>query len=151
MPLLQSFRANTHGGVMIDLPRISPPITTLDHQPNNSTSNYPSSTPSTSLPSFAAFKEHATTRTDDVDGPEIAPMSSRLSCHSCTKLQPWVRDVAVAVAELDESVQTYCNKSVTRVGQPCHTDDRSIIVGSFLSWMVSLTHVGRALRFQMTT
>lgn len=126
MPLLQSFRANTNGGVMVDLPRISPPITALDHQPsNNSTTNYPVSTPSTSLPSFAAFKEHAATRTDDVDGPEIAPMSSRLSCHSCTKLQPWVRDVAVAVAELDESVQTYCNKSVNRVSDTSALNDRS--------------------------
>ncbi|KAF2172190.1 hypothetical protein M409DRAFT_17430 [Zasmidium cellare ATCC 36951] len=97
-----------------DRPRISPPINTntLDHAA--AAANQPVSTPSTSLPSFAAFQEHTTTRTDDVDGPEIAPMSSRLSCHSCTKLQPWVRDVAVAVAELDESVQTYCNKSVNR-------------------------------------
>jgi hypothetical protein len=33
----------------------------------------------------------------------------------CSNLKPMVRDVAVAVAELDEAVQTYCNKSVTRV------------------------------------
>ncbi|KAK4508151.1 hypothetical protein PRZ48_001889 [Zasmidium cellare] len=97
-----------------DLPSISPPINNNHSFDHIAASNQPVSTPSTSLPSFAAFKEHATARPDDVDGPEIAPMSSRLSCQSCTKLQPWVRDVAVAVAELDESVQTYCNKTVNR-------------------------------------
>lgn len=50
-----------------------------------------------------------------MDGPEIAPMASRLSCHSCNELQPMVQEVANAVAELDENVQAYCNRPVTRV------------------------------------
>ncbi|KAK3675213.1 hypothetical protein LTR78_004722 [Recurvomyces mirabilis] len=68
-----------------------------------------------SLPSFASFQKH-TTRTDDadVDGPEIAPMAARLPCNTCTQLGPMVRNVAIAVAELDENVQMYCNKAVTR-------------------------------------
>ena len=68
----------------------------------------------TSLPSFASFQEHAN-RTDDPDEVEIAPMSSRLSCYLCTKLKPLLREAAIAVAELDENVQSYCNKSATRV------------------------------------
>jgi len=71
---------------------------------------------STSLPSFAAFQAHAS-RFDDpeVEGPEIAPMSSRLACNLCTRLKPMVQEVAIAVAELDESVQSYCSGSVNRV------------------------------------
>lgn len=47
-------------------------------------------------------------------------MSSRLSCDSCTKLKPMVREVAIAVADLDDNVQTYCNKSATRVRDSLH-------------------------------
>ena len=63
-------------------------------------------------------------------------MSSRLeACYTCTKLKPMVRDVAVAVAELDENVQLLCNKSVTRVSirSPIEKIYRSTAVfGSYL-------------------
>lgn len=100
---------------MPDLPRLSPA-----YENQHSRTLQTPTQPHNSLPSFASFSEHAATRSDDpdVDGPEIAPMASRLSCYLCTKLQPMVRDVAIAVAELDEHVQAYCNKSVTRVS--CH-------------------------------
>jgi hypothetical protein len=64
---------------------------------------------------------------DEPDEVEIAPMSARLSCYLCSNLKPMVRDVAVAVAELDEAVQTYCNKSVTRVSLKSST----VLVTSF--------------------
>ena len=111
MPRLQSLRTN-YGGVMTDLPRISTPYPPVSaHALENQTSHpqHP-----TSLPSFASFSEQAS-RTDDPDEVEIAPMSARLSCYSCNKLTPLIREVAIAVAELDENVQQYCNKSVTRV------------------------------------
>lgn len=104
--------------VMTDLPKIS--TTYSANSVNVSESQTYSSAQSlrtqqtTSLPSFASFQEHAS-RTDDPDEVEIAPMSSRLSCYLCTKLKPMVRDVATAVAELDENVQTYCHRSITRV------------------------------------
>jgi hypothetical protein len=99
---------------MLDLPRIPSyvPSATQTQPHNAAEGSY--TKPTTSLPSFASFQEHAS-RTDDPDEVEIAPMSSRLSCYMCSKLKPMVRDVAIAVAELDENVQTYCNQSVTRV------------------------------------
>lgn len=72
-------------------------------------------TTTTSLPSFASFQEQTSRSEDpDVEGPEIAPMSSRLSCYQCTKLKPVVRDVAMAVMEFEETIQTYCKRAVTR-------------------------------------
>lgn len=68
----------------------------------------------TSLPPFSSIQEHAS-RVDEPDEVEIAPMSARLSCYQCTKLEPLIREVAVAVAELDELVQTSCRDTVTRV------------------------------------
>lgn len=97
------------------MPRIAPayaarPLETQSHESSHSAHAHP-----TSLPSFASFQESAN-RTDEPDeGPEIAPMSSRLSCYQCNRLKPMVQDVAIAAAELDEAVQTHCNRSVTRV------------------------------------
>ena len=68
----------------------------------------------TSLPSFASLSEHAN-RTGEPDEMEIAPMSARLSCHSCNQLTPLLRDVALAVAELDDYAQQMSNKVFTRV------------------------------------
>ena len=103
---------------MIDLPSIAPAYTgqssASQSYGTSGTSQSSRSQHTTSLPSFASFHEHAT-RTEDPDEVEIAPMSSRLSCYLCTKLKPMVREVAIAVAELDENVQLYCNKSATRV------------------------------------
>ena len=104
-----------------DLPTISSGYSAQVHE--SQSYNYNSHTPrpqshqTTSLPSFASFQEHAN-RIDDAEEVEIAPMSARLSCYLCTKLKPLVRDVAIAVAEIDENVQSYCNMSVTRVR--CH-------------------------------
>ncbi|KAI6822435.1 hypothetical protein KC332_g8768 [Hortaea werneckii] len=69
-----------------------------------------------SLPSFATFSEHTANRKDDpdVDGPEIAPMASRLSCHSCNKLKPQLRELALAAAEVDENVQNVFNRPLIR-------------------------------------
>ncbi|KAI6875981.1 hypothetical protein KC338_g521 [Hortaea werneckii] len=74
------------------------------------------STTHQSLPSFATFSEHAANRKDDpdVDGPEIAPMASRLSCHSCNKLKPQLRELALAAAEVDENVQNVFNRPLIR-------------------------------------
>lgn len=103
---------------MTDLPRISPAYNTSvnDAKRYNTGSQTPRSQSqhTTSLPSFATFQEHAG-RIDDPEEVEIAPMSARLSCSLCTKLKPLVRDVAIAVAEIDENVQSFCNKSVNRV------------------------------------
>ncbi|KAI7197687.1 hypothetical protein KC363_g9 [Hortaea werneckii] len=72
-----------------------------------------------SLPSFATFSEHTANRKvdPDVDGPEIAPMASRLSCHSCNKLKPQLRELALAAAEVDENVQNVFNRPLIRVRQ----------------------------------
>ncbi|KAI7461288.1 hypothetical protein KC357_g8766 [Hortaea werneckii] len=69
-----------------------------------------------SLPSFATFSEHTANRKvdPDVDGPEIAPMASRLSCHSCNKLKPQLRELALAAAEVDENVQNVFNRPMIR-------------------------------------
>ncbi|KXT16826.1 hypothetical protein AC579_6793 [Pseudocercospora musae] len=93
----------------IDLPRGSAPSNTLPpDQPYGKTP----SIPTTSLPSFASLKEHSAARNEDVDGPEISSMSSRLSCDFCVKLRPLLQDVADAVAELDQSVRAICNPSL---------------------------------------
>lgn len=70
-----------------------------------------------SLPSFATFSEHTAARVNDpdVDGPAMAPMASRMTCNSCNKMRSMMREVAVAVSELDELVQHYCNGSAQRV------------------------------------
>ena len=99
--------------VDLDLPRLSPMLQVSDRKMVRQSS----SQVATSLPSFASFSEHAATRSDeaDADGPEIAPMASRLPCSLCTKLQPMVQEVAVAIAELDENIQLYSNRPVTKV------------------------------------
>lgn len=114
--LLSSFCLLTRDG-MEDLPRLSPVYNSVKtnghsyHQGHHTALQQPPS-----LPSFASFEEQAT-RSDDaeVDGPEIAPMAARLSCYVCAELRPMVHDVAVAAAELDENVQSHCNKAITRV------------------------------------
>ncbi|KAK3114843.1 hypothetical protein LTR53_006423 [Teratosphaeriaceae sp. CCFEE 6253] len=113
--LLPSFCLLTGDG-MEDLPRISPVYIAV--KPEAQLYRHGYQTPSQtvpSLPSFASFEEQAS-RPDEaeVDGPEIAPMAARLSCYLCSKLEPIVRDVAIAAAELDENVQSHCNKAVTR-------------------------------------
>ncbi|KXT06038.1 hypothetical protein AC578_1336 [Pseudocercospora eumusae] len=93
-----------------DLPRGPAASNTL---PSDQPYRLTSSIPTTSLPSFASLKEHSAARNDDdVDGPEISSMSSRLSCYLCVKLRPLVKDVADAVAELDQSVRAICNPSL---------------------------------------
>jgi len=105
--------------VMTELPRIAPTYSGAPSERHMYAKNFSSPAPmttTTSLPSFASFQEQAKCSEDpDVEGPEIAPMSSRLSCYQCTKLKPMVRDVAIAVTEFDEAIQTYCNRAVTRV------------------------------------
>ena len=101
---------------MIDLPRISPAYTghTPEQYSYSGSSKSSRAQQTTSLPSFASFQEQAS-RADDPDEVEIAPMSSRISCYLCSKLRPMVREVAIAVRELDENVQSFSNKSATRV------------------------------------
>lgn len=111
MPFIPYARAN-RGGVMTDLPKLSTAYqgpSAHVHETQRARPQHP-----TSLPSFASLSEQAS-RAEDPDEVEVAPMSARLSCHSCNKLTPLVREIAIAVAELDEHVQQYCNKSVTRV------------------------------------
>jgi hypothetical protein len=120
--LLPTLTVLTHDG-MEDAQKFSPAYTAVKNE-HQHYQNFPP-TPSSqapSLPSFASFQQH-TNRLDDaeVDGPEIAPMAARLTCYSCTQLKPMVREVAIAVAELDENVQSYCNKAVTRVSHLCLT------------------------------
>ncbi|KAK5700979.1 hypothetical protein LTR97_005498 [Elasticomyces elasticus] len=106
----------SQGDGMEDLPRLSPAyaVVKTEGQSYHQGVHTPSQQ-APSLPSFASFQEHATRPNDaDVDGPEIAPMAARLSCYLCSKLNPMVREVAIAAAELDENVQTYCNKAVIR-------------------------------------
>jgi hypothetical protein len=115
--LLPSLSVLTHDG-MEDPQKFSPAYSVVktEHPLYQKAPPTPASQ-APSLPSFASFQQH-TNRLDDaeVDGPEIAPMAARLTCFSCTKLKPMIREVAIAVAELDENVQSYCNKAVTRVG-----------------------------------
>ena len=96
-----------------DLPRISPMLNVHE----GTMARRPSSQVATSLPSFASFSEHAAARSDetDTDGPEIAPMVSRLPCHPCNQLQPMVQEVAVAIAELDQNIQSLSSRSAIKV------------------------------------
>ena len=97
---------------MTDLPNISRTYPASSARAPENQGSHPQQ--ATSLPSFASLSEHAS-RPDDPDEVEIAPMSARLPCSSCNKLSPLIREVALAVAELDDNVQQYCNKSTTRV------------------------------------
>nr|POE77587.1 hypothetical protein CFP56_09234 [Quercus suber] len=72
--------------------------------------------PQGALPPFASFSQHPG-YPDEPDGPEIAPMSQRIACSSCTNLKPLVRDVAVATADLEGCVQAICNTTVTRMSK----------------------------------
>lgn len=94
---------------MTDLPKI-PTV----YPPTSAHSQGPYKQQTPTLPSFASLSGQAG-RSDDPDEVEIAPMSARLPCHTCNKLTPMVREVAMAIADLDENVQQYCNKSITRV------------------------------------
>lgn len=75
-------------------------------------SSWPHHTPA--LPSFAALSEQAS-RMDEPDEVEIAPMSARLPCGQCTKVAPLIREAAIAIAELDGTVQSLCNTPAPRV------------------------------------
>ena len=108
------FTSTNHGIAMLELPRIPNYASSATQFQSHNVVDGSYTKPTTSLPSFASFQEHAS-RSDDADEVEIAPMSSRLSCYMCSKLKPMVRDVAIAVGELDENVQTVCQKPVTRV------------------------------------
>lgn len=101
--------------MMTELPKLSTSYQPGSAHPRELNSSQPQQPPS--LPSFAALSEQAS-RGDDGDEVEIAPMSARLSCNSCYKLSPLIRDIAITVAELDENIQQYCNKSNARVGLP---------------------------------
>lgn len=69
-----------------------------------------------SLPPFSSFQEHADRADEMDDNSDPTAMPSRLSsCHTCNRLQSMVHEVAIAVAELDESVQLLCNKTNSRV------------------------------------
>ncbi|EMC94488.1 hypothetical protein BAUCODRAFT_35707 [Baudoinia panamericana UAMH 10762] len=94
-------------------PETAPSTQVLRSETNGRPSHEQRNVPS--LPSFATLQEHTSRLSEpDADGPEIAPMNSRISCYLCTKLKPMVREAAIAVAELDENVQSYCNQAVTR-------------------------------------
>lgn len=136
MPLLFPHNAD-YVGVMTDLPRGSAASNTL---PPDQPYGVTSSTPTTSLPSFASLKEHSAARNDDVDGPEISSMSSRLSCYFCVKLRPLVKDVADAVAELDESVRAICNpllNAVSVIATLSHRTTQSLLIDSVLTRSIS--------------
>lgn len=69
-----------------------------------------------SLPPFSSLQEHAD-RADEMDDnsdPTTTPPRSS-SCHTCIRMQSMCHEVAVAVAELDESIQLLCNKANSRV------------------------------------
>ena len=117
-------RSNT-SGTATDSARTLPAYGNLVDDINSSTSGRRKSTlpflagtsqnNTTSLPSFASLQESANRIDEAGEGPEIASMSERMSCGLCSKLRPMVEDIAIAVAELDETVQTSCSRSVTRV------------------------------------
>ena len=67
-----------------------------------------------SLPSFASFQEHVE-RSNEIDQSEMASTGSRTTCYLCATLKSRVREVAVTVAELDETVQAACNNTARRV------------------------------------
>lgn len=120
MSLLLRSRLTNHLGGMLDPSRISPTASHFHdlHSYDKSKSSQSISTPSTLLPSFASLQEH-TNRSEDGDGPEIASMSSRLSCYHCTKFKPLVQDITTAVAELEETVQALCGASAASAGVSC--------------------------------
>jgi hypothetical protein len=111
MPFLPPPHANRIG-VTTDMPKLSTPYQSASARPRDIQPSHPQQ--QTSLPPFASISEQAD-RADDPDEVEIAPMSARLSCSSCIKLNPLINEIAITVAELDENVQQYCNKSITRV------------------------------------
>lgn len=103
----------------VDLPNAAHDYTTpRSGAPAFSNSANTLSRQTTSLPSFAALSEQ-TSRTEEPDEVEIAPMSARLSCNQCAKLGPLIREVATAVAELDGSVQSLGNSSSSRASDAC--------------------------------
>ena len=118
---------------MPDLPKVLTDSGHATASQSYGTTPTPRPQTTTSLPSFASFQEHAG-RPEEPDEVEIAPMSARLSCYLCTKLKPMVREVAIAVAELDENVQTYCNKSITRVSH----EGSCVIASQILSTMSNI-------------
>lgn len=67
-----------------------------------------------SLPSFASLQEHVN-RPNDIEEREMAFTTSQASCHLCSKLKPRFKEVAIAVAELDDIIQAACTKTVRRV------------------------------------
>ena len=118
MPLFRVFRKTNHCGVMTDPPRVPSPYgTSSESQLHNLGRANSGHTPS--LPSFASFEEHASRR-DDADAADDAPTGALLTCYLCTKLKSMVEDVAVAVAELDESVHSAYQHSVSSVSSHLH-------------------------------
>ena len=99
--------------MLLELPKYSSAFTGSSDSRSYGTSQ----SQHTSLPSFASFQEHAS-RTEAADEGDATPMSSLLSCYLCTKLKPMVREVAIAIGDLDQHVQTFCNRTVTRVSWP---------------------------------
>lgn len=123
MPLLLGSLTDHVGVMNPDLSRLPSTTNAAHAQRSQSFSNddhaAAQGTPSggsTSLPSFASFQEHAA-RNEDGDL-IIAPMSQRLSCSMCTKLKPLVREIALAVSDVDESVQSLGTRSISRVSGP---------------------------------
>lgn len=123
MSLLTLPRLTNQLGGMLDPSRISPTANHFHDLQSYGKSSQPTSTPSNLLPSFASLQER-TNRSEDGDGPEIASMSSRLSCYHCTKFKPLVQDITTAVAELEETVQAFCGASTANAGVSCV--DRSV-------------------------
>lgn len=101
-------------GVMTDSLRTPPGYAVASSDVHSSASHSAWSQNATSLPSFATLQEHAGRR-NDLDDDDVASLSSPLPCHLCTKLVARVKEVANAVAELDEEVQLFCNRSLKRV------------------------------------
>lgn len=99
---------------MLELPRLP---TALPSEARGA-SSYHTDTSTNSLPSFATFQKRSKVANDDVDGPEIAPMSSRLSCDTCITLKPLLQQTALAFGEIDEIVQACCNRPGQRVCRP---------------------------------
>ena len=115
--LLESVHTNG-GGMMIELPRISTAYSARLHGSRSSSGGQTGPSATTSLPSFASFQKHAS-RPSHSDEAKIEPLSVRLSCTLCPKLEPVIAEVAVAVAELDEDLQVQYFDSVKRVCQKC--------------------------------
>lgn len=101
-------------GVMTDLHKTPPGYAVASSGIHSSTPQSSWSQQTTSLPSFATLQEHAG-RKNDLDDDDVTSLSSPLPCRLCTKLVSKTREVANAVAELDEEVQASCNKTMKRV------------------------------------